>query len=70
MKSPRTGWTEADITINGVPLTFGQSMTVRVAIEVMASDLDANRKAYSGALTEGYLKNIDAIRAAIFLNQP
>ena len=31
MHNEETGWTEADITINGVALSFGQSMALRVA---------------------------------------
>lgn len=32
MHNPDTGWTEADITINGKPLSFAQSMALRVAV--------------------------------------
>lgn len=32
MHDPETGWTEADITINGAVLSFGQSMALRVAV--------------------------------------
>jgi len=32
MKDATTGWTEADIVINGHKLTFAESMTLRVAI--------------------------------------
>ncbi len=31
MHNEETGWTEADITINGKALSFGQSMALRVA---------------------------------------
>ena len=33
---------EADITINGTPLTSGQSMTVRVAVVSYYSDLNSD----------------------------
>lgn len=32
MHDEETGWTEADITINGAALSFGQSMALRVAV--------------------------------------
>lgn len=32
MQDKDTGWTEADITINGQPLTFAESMALRVAV--------------------------------------
>lgn len=33
--------TEPTITINGYPLTDGQAMAVRVAVELMRMDLEA-----------------------------
>lgn len=32
MTDPESGWTEADITINGVALNLAQSMVLRVAM--------------------------------------
>jgi len=60
---------ESDITINGVPLTNAQAMTVRVAIENFASDLreDGLGKDEVGvAICQGYLARIDEIRRLIF----
>jgi len=33
-------WTEADITINGIKLTFGQAMSLRVAITDFYSQME------------------------------
>lgn len=32
IKDEETGWTEPEITINGTTLSFGQAMTLRVAV--------------------------------------
>lgn len=34
------GWKEPDITINGVPLTFGQAMALRVAASSFLMQMD------------------------------
>lgn len=65
--------TEAKITINGVKMTFAQSMVIRVALESFARDLHMNGLGddVAGALiTAGYLRNIKSIRPALYLNQP
>lgn len=36
---PAMEWTEADVTINGVELSFGQSMALRVAASSMMMEL-------------------------------
>lgn len=51
---------EASITVNGVPLTTGQSMTVRVALSLFLMDMN-NEDAIGTDLTgdsirRGYLK--------------
>jgi hypothetical protein len=60
---------EPHITINGTELTEAQAMTVRVAIESLASSLaedglgdDEHRR----AMVEGYTARINEIRRLIF----
>lgn len=58
-------WTEAMITINGHLLTFGQSMTLRVALEGMAMELTTNGLGsdyYGRAMAAEYLACIREIR--------
>jgi len=60
---------EATIMINGKRLTFGEAMTVRVAIESFAMDLhtDGLGDDDSGKKTTAlYLDNINAIRQALY----
>ncbi len=57
------------ITIWDKELTIGQSMTVRVAIESFASDLQENGLGddeHGKRMVEAYLNNIDEIRRLIF----
>ena len=58
MHNAETGWTEADITINGVTLDLGQSMTLRVAVSsflMQMSEPDALGDDESGrAIASGY----------------
>ena len=59
---------EAEISISGTPLTFGESMTVRVAVQSFASVLaeDGLGKDKLGKdICEGYLKNIRHINELI-----
>ena len=61
---------EPSITINGMPLTDGQAMTVRVAIENFAHDLhfDGLGEDETGRdITKGYLARIGEIRRLIFM---
>lgn len=63
--------TEAAMTINGRPLTVGQSMTIRVALESLAIDLavivDGNLAddEIGKTLAVSYLDNIRSLRALI-----
>lgn len=60
---------EPDITINGTTISLGMSMTVRVAIESFASDLNHNGLGDDELgvdMTKGYLANIAKIRELIF----
>ena len=64
---------EAVMTINGVNLTPGQSMTMRVALEAFASDLkdpDALGDDEIGrTIRTAYVENIHAIRNLYMRNQ-
>lgn len=63
--------TEAHIVINDVPLTFVQSMTVRVAMSNLALDLQENglgEDEHGIFMTNSYLKSIREINAIIFKN--
>ena len=40
--TPKIGFSEASITINGVPLTFGQAMTFRIAVIAFLVDMREN----------------------------
>jgi hypothetical protein len=60
---------EADIVINGVPLSRQESMTFRVALEGFASDLHANLLGddeHGRVMKAGYLAAIDGIRRALY----
>lgn len=60
---------EADITINGETLTFGQAMTVRVALESFASHLIENRLGEDDIgknICRGYLDRISEIRKFLY----
>jgi hypothetical protein len=55
---------EPAITINGVPLTFGQAMTVRVAVGhfgICLSHDGLGKDAHGKKMTEGYLARIEEI---------
>lgn len=58
---------EATITINGKLLTPGEAMTVRVAIESLAVDLDVGLgdDEHGKAMVAGYRAAISGIRKAI-----
>lgn len=60
---------EASISIEGVELTFSQSMTLRVALETFAMtlhDTGLGDDKTGKALTAGYLERVREIRALIF----
>lgn len=60
---------EPSIVINGVALTEGQAMTVRVAVESFAADLSAGSLGADEAgeaITKAYQQRINEIRALMF----
>jgi len=60
---------EPYITINGMRLTSGQSMAVRVAVESFASDLVTNGLGddqHGKDMVQGYLRSINDIRYAMY----
>ena len=58
--------TEANIKINGHSLSFAQSMTVRVAIEMFAMDLNCKEIA---DIENGYMARIREIRKYLYEEQ-
>jgi len=56
---------EPDITINGVKLTQGQTMTIWAALQSYAQEMSKpnalGRDATGRAIAKGYLRNIDSI---------
>jgi len=69
--SPTNNMNEPDITINGVKLTQGQAMTIRVALQTYAIDMsqpDALGSDATGrSIAKGYLRNISSINDIIAL---
>jgi hypothetical protein len=71
----KMGVSEADVTINGVVLTFEESMTLRVALESFVAsgvtepdglgDDDVGR-----GIAEGYRVAVDGIRKAMYRGMP
>lgn len=59
---------EASILINGVWLTHGQAMTVRVALEIFANHLIAEGIEVD-KLNSAYLDRINEIRTLLFLHE-
>lgn len=60
---------EPEIIINGKPLSLGEAMTVRVAIERFASDLTSDGLGiddHGKTMTEQYLLRINDIRCLMF----
>lgn len=60
---------EAEITINGRRVTSGQSMTIRVALEAFAMDLQANglgNDAHGKAMAALYLAQVRELRTHLF----
>lgn len=60
---------EADIIINGVPITAGMSMTLRVSIESMATELRSEGLGdddHGKNMTRLYLENIDKLRQVMW----
>jgi len=59
------GYREADMTISGVPLTFAQSMTVRVALQSFAMTLAEFVKDQPGGTEQAYLDRIKELNELI-----
>ncbi len=68
----QNGITEADITINGVQLTFAQSMTLRVAIGGFLMDLQGSlaEDKHGRAMVGLYRSHIHDVANLMNLNQP
>lgn len=64
------GMVEPDIVINGTALSFGQAMTVRVAIENFALFISGLSAEERTAVFDNYMARINEIREYIFANQP
>jgi len=63
---------EPSILINGVWLSQGQSMSLRVAVEVFISDLVENglgNDPHGIAMKENYLVRLGEIRSLMFCNR-
>lgn len=62
-----TGWAEPDVIINGEPLTFGQCMTLRVAITSfrMGLSVPSMQQALGVDLAAAYDTQCAAIEAAM-----
>jgi hypothetical protein len=66
----QSGWTEADITINGHMLTFAESMTVRVALTSFQMFVaEASNREALGAVATGYQAQLRSILTMIFEGQ-
>lgn len=63
---------EPEIIINGIKVTDGMAMTIRVAIETFSVDLQdgLGDDDHGRAITKGYQANIDKIRDLIFNDKP
>jgi hypothetical protein len=65
---------EASITVNGIPLTMSQSMTVRVALATFALDLQSERglgdDEHGKAMVNGYMSAIRAIHQMMYPTDP
>lgn len=61
IRNEETGWTEAEITINGTKLNFAQAMSVRVAIQMYLMWLAGNRDELGSGLADGYRRSLLAV---------
>ena len=67
IRDERTGWSEADITVNGRKLTFSESMAVRVAVgsfRMFVCDKE-NAEALGLRLAEGYDAALSRVEACM-----
>ena len=60
------GWKEADVAIEGQPLTIGESMTLRVALSMFLGFIDVDglsesENALDKGLADGYRHNTASI---------
>jgi hypothetical protein len=69
-----TGVVEPEIIINGVTMSFSQSMTIRVALESFASEMwqpgALGDDDHGVTMARLYGKSVDSIRPALYKNQP
>ena len=49
-----TGWAEAEIVINGQPLSFAESMSVRMAVSSYRMFISENKRDIGERLAAGY----------------
>lgn len=64
------GWKEADITVNGVKLSTAQAMTVRVALNSFAMDMNSpffQQDKNGKALAKCYLRCVSDVNAMLML---
>ncbi len=67
MQDEDSGWVEADITINGQTLTFGQSMALRVAVSSFRMSLISEAMQNGlGEIAAGYDAQLLAVERALF----
>ena len=65
---PKNNWEEAKITIDGIPISQGMAMTIRVALQNFAMDLQANglgNDETGKSMTNNYLNSIREINKII-----
>ena len=70
MTPERDGMVEPEITINGTSLSFGQAMTVRVAIESFATYIDGLPAKDRSKIFDKYMARINELREYYMANQP
>jgi len=71
MKNDETGWIEADITINGQPLSFAESLTLRVAIQSFLMFLSSVQVQQDlGVISDGYSRACQSINEKLFRPKP
>ena len=65
---------EPKIVINGVKMSFAQSMTIRVALEGFASQMSEphvlGEDEHGITMAKLYHQSVDSIRPALYKNQP
>lgn len=62
----QTGWVEAEVIINGVQLTFAESLTLRVAVTSFLMQVSTpETTALLGPVSAGYRTNLMSIEDKI-----